>query len=164
MGQQPPPSASGTVRLASQHERLLLELLPFQDIRQFHDWLNGVYVRGSWNEFVRDFHAAHPLAPEPDKTAAVQKARDAIHARGAQYLMHNPDKDAWTAEDHHVRFLVAVVSDNMLNGLWSDRDWKKNGLAVCGAVFEVLVFLKATATASEDCADPAAADPPRYEA
>jgi hypothetical protein len=37
MGQQPPPSASGTVQLASQHERLILELLPFQDIRQFHE-------------------------------------------------------------------------------------------------------------------------------
>lgn len=37
MGQPPPPSASGAVRLASQHERLILELLPFQDIRQFHE-------------------------------------------------------------------------------------------------------------------------------
>ncbi|KAH6632662.1 hypothetical protein F5144DRAFT_488833 [Chaetomium tenue] len=164
MGQQPPPSASGAVRLASQHERLILELLPFQDIRQFQDWLNGVYVRGSWSEFLRDFHGAHPLAAEPDKSTTVQKARDAIQSRGAQYLMHNPDKAAWTAEDHHVRFLVAVISDNMLAGLWSDRDWKKNGLAVCGAVFEVLVFLKATDAASGEGADPAAADPPRYEA
>jgi hypothetical protein len=120
-----------------------------------------VYVRGSWNEFLRDFHGAHPLTPEPDKGATTQKAREAINARGAQYLMHNPDKSAWTAEDHHVRFVVAVVSDNMLDGLWSDKEWKKGGLAVCAAVFEVLVFLKAMAAAAPG---PAAADPPRYEA
>ncbi|KAH6855762.1 hypothetical protein B0I37DRAFT_350906 [Chaetomium sp. MPI-CAGE-AT-0009] len=160
MGQQPPPSANGTVQLASQHERLILELLPFQDIRQFHDWLNGVYVRGSWSEFVRDFHHANPLAPEPDKRETVQKARDAISSRGAQYLMHNPDKEAWSAEDHHVRFLVAVISDNMLDGLWSEKEWKKGSLAICGAVFEVLAFLKATAAPGPS----AASDPPRYEA
>lgn len=166
MGQQPPPSASGTVRLASQHERLILELLPFQDIRQFQDWLNGVYVRGSWSEFLRDFHHTHPLAPEPDKASTVHKAREALSSRSAQYLMHNPDKGAWAAEDHHVRFIVAVVSDNMFDGLWSDKDWKKNGPAICGAVFEVLVFLKATAAAAVDDveAGSAAADPPRYEA
>jgi hypothetical protein len=131
-----------------------------------HSWLTGPYVRGSWSEFQRDFHATHPLAPEPDKPSTVQSAREAINARSAQYLMHNPDKHAWTVEDHHVRFLVAVISDNMLDGLWSEKEWKKNGARVCGAVFEVLVFLKATAAAEGGVGvgDGAAADPPRYEA
>jgi hypothetical protein len=81
--------------------------------------------------------------------------------------MHNPDKTGWTVEDHHVRFLVAVISDNMLDGLWSEKEWKKNAAGICGAVFEVLVFLKATAAAEggfEVGDGAAAADPPRYEA
>ena len=118
---------------------------------------------------MRDFHGTHPLAPEPDKASTVQRAREALNARSAQYLMHNPDKSAWTAEDHHVRFLVAVVSDNMLDGPWSEKEWKKNGAGIAGAVFEVLVFLKATAAAAEAEAGgvdggSASADPPRYEA
>lgn len=134
-------------------------------------------MRGSWCEFLRDSHSTHPLTAEPDKARTVQRAREALDARSAQYLMHNPDKAGWTAEDHHVRFVVAVVADNMLAGLWSEKEWRKNGGAVAGAVFEVLVFLKATATGAGGGdagvdggggggaeGGEAAVDPPRYEA
>jgi hypothetical protein len=40
MGQpQPtrPPPLTGPAQLSSQHERLILELLPFKELRQFHE-------------------------------------------------------------------------------------------------------------------------------
>jgi len=152
-------SQSGAAQLSSQHERLLVELLPVKDRRQFHQWLNGVYVRGSWDEFLRDFLSLNPAHPEPDKATTAQKVRDAIRSRTPQYLMHYPDKETWSAVDHHVRFIVAVVSDNMLGGLWSTGDWNRSSLEIAGAVFEVLVFLKATAAPP-----PAEPSPPQYEA
>lgn len=71
--------------------------------------------------------------------------------------MYHPDKAAWSAEDHHIRFIVTVVSDNMLKHLWSESDWKKKNIEIAKAVYEVLAFLRATAFAAE-------ANPPRYEA
>lgn len=56
-----------------------------------------------------------------------------------------------------MRFIVAVVSDNMLKGLWSESDWKKRSLEISKAVYEVLAFLRATAFSPESL-------PPRYEA
>jgi hypothetical protein len=121
-------------------------------------WLSGVYVRGSWNEFVRGFLSHHPLAPELDKAKVAQKAKDAINSRTPMYLVYHPDKSAWSAEDHHVRFIVAVISDNMLGkGLWSESDWKKRSIEISKAMYEVLAFLRATAFSPD-------AEPPRYEA
>lgn len=97
------------------------------------------------------------MAPEVDKTKTAQKAKDAINSRNLQYLMYHPDKSAWSAEDHHVRFIVTVVSDNMLKGTWSDGDWKKRSLEIAKAVYEVLAFLRATSFGPD-------ALPPRYEA
>ncbi len=71
--------------------------------------------------------------------------------------MYHPDKTIWTAEDHHVRFIVAVISDNMLKGTWSDSDWKKKGLEIAKSVYEVLAFLRTTAFGPDSL-------PPRYEA
>ncbi|KAK4034568.1 hypothetical protein C8A01DRAFT_18651 [Parachaetomium inaequale] len=156
MGQ---PSQAGAAQLSSQHERLLVELLPVKDASQFHEWLNGEYVRGSWDEFLRDFLLANPGGPDPDKASTAQKARDALNSRGAMCMMHNPFKQSWSAEDHHVRFIAAVVSDNMVGGLRFEKDWKKSSLAIAGAVFEVLVYLKATAVPGAPDANP-----PRYEA
>ncbi|KAG7287068.1 hypothetical protein NEMBOFW57_006571 [Staphylotrichum longicolle] len=148
---------AGAVQLCSQHERLILELLPFKEVRQFHEWLNSIYVRGSWNEFVRDFLSRNPTAPELDKAKTAQKAKEAINSRTVQYLMYHPDKSSWTPEDHHVRFIVTVVSDNLLKGTWSESDWKKKSTEVAKAVYEVLAFLRATAFSSDSL-------PPRYEA
>lgn len=120
-------------------------------------WLNSIYVRGSWNEFVRDFLSLNPTAPELDKTKTAQKAKEAINSRTVQYLMYHPDKSSWTPEDHHVRFIVTVVSDNLLKGTWSESDWKKKSTEIAKAVYEVLAFLRATAFSSDPL-------PPRYEA
>jgi hypothetical protein len=97
------------------------------------------------------------MAPELDKTKTAQKAKDAINSRSTQFLMYHPDKTAWSAEDHHVRFIVTVIQDNMLKGLWSESDWKKRGIDIAKAVYEVLAFLRATAFATDS-------NPPRYEA
>lgn len=118
-------------------------------------WLNGVYVRGSWNEFVRDFLASNTQAAEPDKTKTTQRAKDALSSRDPRFLMYHPNKEGWRAEDHYVRFITTVVSDNQLKGLWSESDWKKRGLEIAKAVYEVLSFLRATAVIP--------ANPPSYE-
>lgn len=111
MGQ---PSTAATSRLSAQHERLILELLPFKDANLFHDWLSSVYVRGSWIEFCRDFLTDNHLSPEPDKDKTAQAAKDAINSRKPQFLLYHPDKTGWNDQDHHVRFIVSVVADNML--------------------------------------------------
>jgi len=154
--QQAPLPISGSA-LPSQHVRLILERLPFKDAEQFHDWLIGVHVRGSWHEFLRDFLARNALAPEPDKTKTAQLAKDAINSRNPKYLVYHPEKGAWTSEDHHVRFIVTVISDNLLHkGLWTESDWKKKSIDIAKAIYEVLSFLRATALSTE-------ANPPRYE-
>ncbi|TQN73010.1 hypothetical protein CSHISOI_02499 [Colletotrichum shisoi] len=158
-----------TPRVASQHERLLLELLPFKDAVEFHAWLSSSLVRGPWDEFYADYlsralagagfssSSSSSSVPEPDKTRTAQAARDAINARKPRFLVYHPDKTGWTAEDHHVRFIVTLVADNRLHNLWYESQWKKSGLDIAKAAYEVLVFLK-TATVY---ADP---DPPSYSA
>ncbi len=37
---QPAQPLTGVVPLSSQHERLMLELLPFKDLRQFHEYVH----------------------------------------------------------------------------------------------------------------------------
>ncbi|OHE95675.1 hypothetical protein CORC01_08959 [Colletotrichum orchidophilum] len=171
----PAPNPPLSSRVSSQHERLLLELLPFKDAAKFHDWLDSNFVRGPWNEFNADFlsraiaNAAAagvvgptgvtgPSAvPEPEKVRTAQAAREALNARKAKFIVYRPDKSAWTAEDHHVRFIVTLVADNMLQNLWYESEWKKKGLDIAKAAYEVLVFLKATMV----YADP---NPPSYSA
>ncbi|UNI13683.1 hypothetical protein JDV02_000405 [Purpureocillium takamizusanense] len=143
-----PPSTSF---LSAQHERLILELLPFKDSAKFQEWLNSDWVRGSWLEFHADFLGktartgpSSAAAPEPDKGRAAQAAKDAINSRSQKYLVYHPNKTGWTAEDHHVRFIVTVIQDNMLRSLWSESEWKKKAIDIAKAVFEVLCFLKAT--------------------
>jgi hypothetical protein len=148
----PPPVASpfnnanmaSTSHISSQHERLILELLPFKDASKFHEWLQSPFVRGNWVEFCRDCLAKNPTSPEPDKTRTATAARDAINGRKAKYLAYFPDKQGWTSEDHHVRFIITIVQDNILNNLWTDADWKKRGIDIAKAVYEVLSFLRAT--------------------
>ncbi|KAG7043945.1 hypothetical protein JMJ77_0011765 [Colletotrichum scovillei] len=172
----PPASYSSSSRVSLQHERLLLELLPFKDATKFHDWLDSNFVRGPWNEFNADFlsraiadvAAAGPTTtgglppgpsavPEPDKIRTAQAAREALNGRKAKFCVYRPDKSAWTAEDHHVRFIVTLVADNMLQNLWYESEWKKKGLDIAKAAYEVLIFLKATMV----YADP---NPPSYSA
>ena len=61
-------------------------------------------------------------------------------------------------DDHYIRFLVTLVLDNMLNGMW-DSEWRKRGsdVAIAKAAYEVLSYLRATALTAAD------SGPPGYE-
>ncbi|KAG8425909.1 hypothetical protein J3459_008602 [Metarhizium acridum] len=143
--------------LNAQHERLILELLPFKDAPRFKEWLNSDLVQGSWAEFWRDLVAKTRTSyPEPDNNKTAEAAKNAINGRSVKFLVYHPDKTNWTADDHHVRFIVTVIQDNMLKNLWSDSDWKKRAIEVCKAVFEVLCYLKASCYSIE------AGGPPSY--
>ncbi|KAH8681348.1 hypothetical protein BX600DRAFT_19274 [Xylariales sp. PMI_506] len=162
MGQPPPPPSSSTSvtpssRLVAQHERLIIELLPFRDAAKFQEWLSSIYVQGSWAEFCRDFLSLQPQASEPDKQRTAEMARDAIVTRAPKYLLYHPDKRDWTEQDHHVRFIVSVVSDNMLQSrLWPEGEWKKRSHDIAKAVYEVLIYLRALHAEKE-------INPPGYE-
>ncbi|KAF9870351.1 hypothetical protein CkaCkLH20_12198 [Colletotrichum karsti] len=151
----PGPSSA---RVSSQHERLLLELLPFKEASKFHEWLDSPFVRGPWNEFHADFLLRCGAAsgggpsgggggagiPEPDKARTAQAAREALNSKKPKFLVYHPDKTGWTAEDHYVRFIITLVADNLLQNLWYESEWKKRGLDIAKAAYEVLIFLKAT--------------------
>jgi len=119
-------------------------------------WLGGVYVRGAWQEFARDFLSQNVFAREADKEKMAQKTKEAVNNRNAKYLIFHPDKDGWTSDDHHIRFMATVISDNLLKGLWSESEWKKKGLDIAKAIYEVLSYLRAIKSPT----DP---NPPRYE-
>ncbi|KAK5660466.1 hypothetical protein OQA88_13013 [Cercophora sp. LCS_1] len=142
---QPPANQSGPALLSTQHERLILELLPCKDISHFHEWLTSVYVHGSWNEYLHDFLSRNPHEPEPDKAKIAQLAKEAVNSHNPKYLTYHPVKDGWTSEDHHIRFMATVITDNLLSkGLWSESDWKKRSIDITKAVYEVLSFLRGT--------------------
>lgn len=159
-----------SAHMSTQHERLILELLPFKDLAAFNAWLGSMYVHGAWVEFVRDCLAPGSLSAasasssgqaaivsEPDKAKTAQAAKDAVKGQQAKFLVYHPDKEGWTLEDHHVRFIATVVQDNLLKGTWSNSDFKNKGLDITKAVYEVLMYLRATYYPS----DP---NPPGYTA
>lgn len=143
----------------SQHERLILELLPVKNSQAFREWIHGPFVQGSWLEFYHGFLSRNPSAPEVEKLSVSTQAKDTIKSKSAKYLAYHPVKTDWTAEDHYIRFIVTVIADNLLKGgLWSDSDWSRRGPEIAKAVYEVLIYLKATvATVPE-------ASPPSYDA
>ena len=130
--------------LSAQHERLILELLPFKDVSKFKEWLHSGWVQGSWAEFWRDCVVKSQSMPEPDKTRTCEAAKSAINSKSQRFLVYHPDKNGWTGEDHHVRFIITLIQDNILKGTWSESDWKKKGVDMCKAAYEVLCFLKAS--------------------
>lgn len=95
--------------------------------------------------------------PEPDKSKLAQLSKDAVNSRNPKYLVYHPDKTGWTSEDHHVRFMATVISDNLLKGLWGESEWKKKSIEIAKAMYEVLSYLRATVPASLD------ANPPVYD-
>ncbi|KAK8106258.1 hypothetical protein PG999_009617 [Apiospora kogelbergensis] len=154
-------SASNTApntTFSTQHTRLILELLPFKEQDQFQEWLASEHVRGSWLEFQQDFLSANADILEPDKAKTAQAAKEAIGSRTPNYLLYHPDKTGWSEQDHHVRFIVQVVTDNMLKGsVWSENDFRKRGLEITKAVYEVLSYLRASQIKAEQ-------PPPGYKA
>ncbi|KAM7199880.1 hypothetical protein V8F20_005529 [Naviculisporaceae sp. PSN 640] len=163
MGQPPPQPQYRAVQplvvssqFSSQHERLLLELLPFQEATQFREWLSSAYVQGSWNEFQQDFLAQNPMAPEGPKEHVVKLAKDVIKSKDPKYLVYHPEKEGWTPDDHHVRFIATLILDNRLKGLWSDGDWRTESTNITKAAFEVLSFLRAASLKADS-------GPPGYD-
>lgn len=147
---------------AAQHERLILELLPVKNSQAFREWIYGPLVQGSWHEFSQDFLSKNNSAPEADKNTVATQAKDAIKSKSAKYLVYHPTKGDWTPEDHHVRFIVTVIADNLLkSGIWSESDWKRRALDLAKAVYEVLVYLRATAASVSEESPP---EPPAYDA
>lgn len=145
-----PVAGASTSHLSAQHERLILELLPFKEPAKFQEWLQSVFVRGAWIEFWQDFLSKAPASlGEPDKAKMAQSAKDAINSRSQKFMLYHPDKTDWTYEDHHVRFMVTLIQDNMLRSLWSESEWKKKAIEIAKAVYEVLCFLKATTYMAE---------------
>ncbi|MBE3042338.1 hypothetical protein IMZ48_07105 [Candidatus Bathyarchaeota archaeon] len=128
---------------SAQHSRLLLHLLPFlKDSAQFVAWVGRAPVSAAWHEFV----AALP-DPNPDPsldvvTPKVQVALMGTKLPATRFRMLHPDKRDWSAEDHHVRFIVAVISDCLSEELWERKDWSSNPREIVRAVYEVLVYLK----------------------
>lgn len=146
----------GRSQLTIQHERLILELLPFANANEFKEWLQSVYVLGAWREFCRDFPPGKATAREPDKTMTAQLALNAIkYHKDAKFLLHHPDKSGWSKMDHYVRFIVIVIQDNLLRGMWSKDELGGGNLGVPKAMYEVLVYLRATQVARD-------MKPPRY--
>lgn len=144
--------------LHNQHERLILELLPFKDPQVFREWLHGPFVRGAWQEYCRDYLARHPDSPECDKAQVSQAAKEAVSTRNPKYLLYHPEKDDWSPEDHVIRFIAVVVGDNvLLKGLWSELDWKRQKIEISKALYEVLSFLRSTEFGGIQ-------NPPGYEA
>jgi hypothetical protein len=130
--------------LGAQHERLILELLPFNDSATFHEWLQSESVKGSFNEFTRDLlqNSQGQNFPDPNKEQTAKAAEKAIQKKDPRFLLYHPDKSGWTPEDHHVRFIVTVALDNVLTNTWSFKSGGPNSTAK--AVYEVLAYLKAS--------------------
>ncbi|CAK7198798.1 hypothetical protein SEUCBS139899_001463 [Sporothrix eucalyptigena] len=155
-----PNANAGGLRLSAQHERLILELLPFKDASQFREWL--AFLEGDWEEYCRDYldqqywtalydEAGNALEipdkapgdPEPDKATTAQRAKDAINNQSVIFLTYHPDKTTWTAEDHAVRFVATAIADSLLRKIWGERDWRKRPLEIAKAVYEVLSYRRA---------------------
>lgn len=143
--------------LAAQHERLILELLPFKDSATFHEWLQSDSVRGAFHELTRDLlrheRGQGQHVPDPEKEQTAKAARDAIESKVPHFLLYHPDKSSWSPEDHHVRFIVTVLQDNTITKTWSLK--KEGTMQMAKSVYEVLCYLKASMVVAEQ-------NPPGY--
>ncbi|KAH8836719.1 hypothetical protein MCOR27_001437 [Pyricularia oryzae] len=165
---QTPSAQNMPPRMARQHERLVMELLPFGTVEQFHLWLESAPVLGSWLEFRAN--CRHVDLDEVDKTRAAQMTRDALNSKSARYLVYHPDKEGWTVEDHIVRFMATIMKDALLQGVWDEGELENKTLDIAKAVYEVLCFFKAvdeqpTEPGSDDAAGEQPPDyhPPDYQ-
>ena len=168
-----PASGAFSSRASNQHQRLLLELLPFQDRAAFEAWIGSDAVAGAWREFAHDYHpSAEDIddGPEQNKAGIAQAACRALQIHDPRYMLHHPRKEGWAPEDHYIRFIVAVICDSMLHGVWSESEGRSRGLEIAKSVFEVLSYLRVTNWDTGDCrtlAMPEAStprqDPPSYD-
>ncbi|KAI6359291.1 hypothetical protein MCOR25_007127 [Pyricularia grisea] len=165
---QQPSSPTNLNTPGRRHQRLVMELLPFETEGEFQSWLESAPLMGLWLEFRANCY--HLDLDEVDKTRATQMARDALNSGSATYLVYHPDKQGWTLEDHMVRFMVTVMRDAVLQGVWAEAELRSKTLDIAEAVFEVLGFLKAvdeepSASGSDDSREhPPDYHPPDYSA
>ncbi|KAG6035229.1 hypothetical protein E4U40_002717 [Claviceps sp. LM458 group G5] len=142
-------SASQPMGNASeQHERLFAETSPSEDPEKPMESTNiddYIYAMDSLEEYRCDCVIETPSVSmsEPDKDRVVEAARNAINSCDSPYLVFHPNKTGWKIHDHCVRFVVTVIRDQMLRGLWL-RVWLRNRLELCNVVYELLVNLTST--------------------
>ncbi|KAG6079452.1 hypothetical protein E4U15_003739 [Claviceps sp. LM218 group G6] len=151
------PTPSLINKVLVQNERLVSELFPFKDVDKLKEWLKVDCMQGAWAEFMRDCvtKSLNESVTDPNKgkiqvTAAARSAIDLLG--NTKYLVYHPDKTAWTVDDHHVRFIVVVVRDNLLRALWGEWQWPQKKLEICKAVYELLCYLKTACLNVEDLA------------
>ncbi|SPN98587.1 uncharacterized protein DNG_01632 [Cephalotrichum gorgonifer] len=133
---------SPTDVLTAQHLRLFLGLLPFKDPPEFLSWINRPPTQSAWSEFAASVSLPHQ---DPGLTTLLPKVRDAVDASSlpeARTRLMYPDKRDWNSEDHHVRFIVGVICDSLLEELWTEKEWVEDPDRIVRAVYEVLVYLK----------------------
>lgn len=70
-----------------------------------------------------------------------------------KFLMLNPDKSGWSAMDHHVRFVVGITHDCAFEYLWGRKECVKKYSKIARGIYEVLVYLKATAGVEEESSE-----------
>ena len=136
---------SWTKALNAQHLRLLIKLIPsIKNAVQFDTWIRRAPVLTAWSEFKT---ALPGPQPDPDFGVILRKVFEALNSKTLPHaricLMH-PDKRDWSAEDHHARFVVAVVKDSLLEEIWTDDEWNNARENIIQGIFEVLIYLKAT--------------------
>ncbi|TLD26555.1 hypothetical protein PspLS_04669 [Pyricularia sp. CBS 133598] len=157
-----PPTQNTSCRMARQHERLVMELLPFRTAEQFHEWLESPPLLGTWLEFRAN--CRHQDLDEIDKTRVAQITRDALNSRMAKYLVYHPNKQGWTLEEHVVRFMATAMKDAVLEGVWSENELRNKTLDIAKAIYEVMCFFKAVdeQPSPSESDDPAGENPPDY--
>ena len=137
--------------LNPQHLRLIIDPLPsIKDANEFSAWIRRAPVSGAWAEFTAA--VPHP-SPNPDSSTIVGEANAVLEASpyipSSKFLKLNPDKSDWSAADHHVRFVVAIISDCSVDARHRMEEWVRRYPASVRGIYEVLVFLKATSGLEE---------------
>lgn len=130
--------------LSAQHLRLLIHLLPsISSPSEFEAWLQRSPVLSAWAEF----NAALPsLRADPDLTIVTRMVRAAIDEETlphTRFRLLHPDKRDWSPTNHHIRFIVAVINDSLMERHLDRLEWKNHPARTVRAVYEVLVYMKA---------------------
>ncbi|KAG6079455.1 hypothetical protein E4U15_003743 [Claviceps sp. LM218 group G6] len=142
------PASQSMGNASEQHEQLFAEASPSGDPDKSKDSTDiddCINITNSLEEFRRDCVIKSPRMSmsEPDKDRVAEAARNAINSCDSPYLVFHPNKTGWKVHDHYVRFVVTVIRDRMLRGLWL-RAWLQNGLELCNIVYEMLGNLTST--------------------
>ncbi|KAJ9162206.1 hypothetical protein NKR19_g1489 [Coniochaeta hoffmannii] len=145
----PPPSPDSSTHtliihhaITAQHWRLLVDRLGFTNFQQLLRWLRSPFVFGAWATFRSDvLERARPgLLETPDRAMICQVVWAAV-ASADQNRGWVGDRTRWTAEDHIVRFMYSVITDNFVGGIWTVGEYLDRTEHYIDVVYEVLNFL-----------------------